>query len=205
MQFNPNNCLNIPLLGVKIVAREKSSARLNFRFKSKPISQVLFLGFVFSPRDALLVESWCLNWYKNLYLLHAAQSAVCFCSASVQLLGAAEFYSFDHNQSDEKSARLSSGTFSMGRESLRNAPWTQSSDAYNNSLKNVNSQPPKADGGSGARGWNRSSWRWMWTWCWILSGPRVCQNSERHQNVTLRLQQAVFCRIFHSSCQEFVQ
>ena len=57
MQFNPNNCLNIPLLGVKIVAREKSSARLNFRFKSKPISQVLFLGFVFSPRDALLVES----------------------------------------------------------------------------------------------------------------------------------------------------
>ena len=70
IQFNPNNCLNIPLLGRKNT-REKSSPRLNFRFESKPISQVLFLGFVFNSRDALLVESWCLNWYKTLYL-HAA-------------------------------------------------------------------------------------------------------------------------------------
>ena len=70
IQFNPNNCLNIPLLGRKST-REKSSPRLNFRFESKPISQVLFLGFVFNSRDALLVESWCLNCYKTLYL-HAA-------------------------------------------------------------------------------------------------------------------------------------
>ena len=70
LQFNPNNCLNIPLLDEKST-REKSSPGLNFRFESKPISQVLFLGFVFNSRDALLVESWCLNWYKTLYL-HAA-------------------------------------------------------------------------------------------------------------------------------------
>ena len=90
IQFNPNNCLNIPLLGRKNT-REKSSPRLNFRFESKPISQVLFLGFVFNSRDALLVESWCLNWYKTLYL-HAASlqtdlqcSLQCRCITFLQL------------------------------------------------------------------------------------------------------------------------
>ena len=62
--------------------REKSSARLNFRFESKPISQVLFLGFVFNSRDALLVESWCLNWNKTLYLHAAVCRLTLQCSAS---------------------------------------------------------------------------------------------------------------------------